>query len=78
MNRGFAWLDAGTHESLFNATQFVEVVESRQGIKIGCIEEVAFHRGFISLEQLKNLSNNFKSNNSYGKYLKKIIKYASN
>ena len=72
LNRGFAWLDAGTHTSLHNASQFIQVVENRQGIKIGCIEETAFNKGFINSKQFANLANNFKTGNSYGDYLKKI------
>ncbi len=77
MNRGFAWLDAGTHDSLYKASQFIEVIENRQAIKIGCIEEIAFNRGYINKNQLQNLANNFKAGNSYGDYLKKITNYAS-
>ena len=72
MNRGFAWLDAGTHDSLYHSSQFIEVVENRQGIKIGCIEETAYLRGFISKEELKNLSMKYKKGNNYGDYLKSI------
>jgi len=74
LNRGFAWLDAGTHASFHNASQFIQVVENRQGIKIGCIEETAFNKGFINLKQFANLANNFKTGNSYGDYLKKMSK----
>ena len=74
MNRGFAWLDAGTHESLYNSTQFVKIVEDRQGVKIACIEEIAYQRGYITLEQLEDLSKNYKKGNSYGDYLRRIAK----
>jgi glucose-1-phosphate thymidylyltransferase len=77
MNRGFAWLDAGTHDSLYKSAQFIEVVENRQAIKIGCIEEVAFNRGYINKNQLQKLADKFKIGNSYGDYLRKIIKYAN-
>jgi glucose-1-phosphate thymidylyltransferase len=77
MNRGFAWLDAGTHDSLHKSAQFIEVVENRQAIKIGCIEEIAFNRGYITKEGLQKLTNKFKIGNSYGDYLRKIIKYAN-
>lgn len=77
MNRGFAWLDAGTHDALHKASQFIEVVENRQAIKVGCIEETAFNRGYINKEQLQKLANNFKIGNSYGDYLRKIIDYAN-
>jgi glucose-1-phosphate thymidylyltransferase len=72
MNRGFVWLDAGTHDSLYKATQFIEVVENRQSVKIGCIEEVAYNREYIGKKQLKELANNFKNGNAYGDYLRKL------
>ena len=72
MSRGFAWLDTGTHESLLEASQFVHTLEKRQGIKISCIEEIAFRLGLIKLEQLKVLGEKMK-NNSYGQYLLKIV-----
>ncbi|HEV3416212.1 MAG TPA: glucose-1-phosphate thymidylyltransferase RfbA [Pirellulales bacterium] len=65
--RGFAWLDTGTHESLIQAANFVETIESRQGLKIACIEEVAFNKGFITAEHLVALGRNM--NNDYGRYL---------
>lgn len=73
MNRGFAWLDAGTHESLYQSSQFVKIVEDRQGIKIACIEEIAYQRGYISLEQLEKLSLGYKKGNGYGDYLRRIV-----
>ena len=76
MNRGFAWLDAGTHDSLFKASQFIEVIENRQGIKIGCIEEIAFNKNYISKIDLQKLADKFKVGNNYGDYLRKLIKYA--
>ena len=72
MGRGYAWLDTGTHESLLEAAQFIETIESRQGLKIGCIEEIAFQKGYISKEQLKTLALPLNKNN-YGQYL---LKYA--
>ena len=68
MGRGYAWLDAGTHESLLDAANFIETIQKRQGQKIGCIEEVAFRKGFIDREQLLELADPFMKND-YGKYL---------
>ena len=72
LNRGSAWLDTGTHSSLLEAGQFVNTIENRQGLKIGCIEEVAYRNGWISKKDLMRISRNYK-NNQYGDYLKKII-----
>lgn len=72
MRRGFTWLDTGTHESLLQASQFIEIVEKRQGLKIGCIEEIAFHMGYIDKDALKKLMYPLRKN-SYGQYLLKII-----
>jgi glucose-1-phosphate thymidylyltransferase len=66
--RGYAWLDAGTHESLLEASQFIHIVEKRQGMKIACPEEVAFTQGFIDAEQLVRLAEPMKAT-SYGQYL---------
>jgi len=67
LGRGVAWLDAGTHESLLNAGEFIHTIEERQGFKIACIEEIAFLNGWIDEKQLVELSK--KYNNNYGKYL---------
>jgi glucose-1-phosphate thymidylyltransferase len=73
IDRGTAWLDTGTFESLQQANQFVEVIEKRQGYKVGCIEEIAFKKGLIDENQLIILGNSLKKN-SYGQYLLNIIK----
>lgn len=73
MGRGMAWLDTGTHDSLINAGMFIKIVEELQGLKIGCIEEVAYREGFIGKSQLLQLAKEHKT--SYGDYLRKIIEY---
>ncbi|HRO76774.1 MAG TPA: glucose-1-phosphate thymidylyltransferase RfbA [Crocinitomicaceae bacterium] len=73
LNRGTAWLDTGTFASLMQAGQFVQVIEDRQGLKIGCIEEVAYRKGFIGKEQLKALAEPLLKS-GYGQYLMNIIK----
>ncbi len=71
LGRGIAWLDTGTHTSLLQASTFVETIEERQGLKIACVEEVAYKMGYISVDEIKNLSRN-SMKNSYGQYLMKI------
>lgn len=73
LGRGTAWLDTGTFTSLLQASQFVEVIENRQGLKIGCIEEIAFTKGFIGAEQLKTLAEPLLKS-GYGQYLMNLIK----
>ncbi len=72
MERGFAWLDTGTFESLMDAAQFVEVIEKRQGLKVGCIEEIAWRKGYISDKQLKNIAQNLR-HSGYGNYLLNLL-----
>ncbi len=72
MGRGFAWLDTGTHDSLIEASNFVETIEKRQGLKIACLEEIAYQAGWINKSQLVNLGNQM-SKNQYGQYLLRII-----
>ena len=70
MGRGYAWLDTGTHESLLEAAQFIEIIERRQGLKVACIEEIAFLQGYISKQQLVELAQPLIKN-QYGQYLLK-------
>jgi glucose-1-phosphate thymidylyltransferase len=72
LGRGFAWLDTGTHDSLMDASIFIKTIEERQGMKVGCIEEIAYNKGFISREQLLKLSKGIKT--SYGQYLANIAR----
>lgn len=68
LQRGFAWLDTGTHDSLSEASTFIEVIEKRQGLKVACLEEIAFKKGWIDKERLKEVAQPMSKNN-YGKYL---------
>ena len=73
LGRGVAWLDTGTHKSLMQAGQFIEVIEDRQGLKIGCIEEVAYEMGFIDAEQLEKQARKYLKS-GYGEYLLNLLK----
>ena len=72
MGRGFAWLDTGTHENLLKASTFIETIETRQGLKVACIEEIAFEQRYITKEQLRQLAEPL-AKNQYGQYLLKLI-----
>jgi glucose-1-phosphate thymidylyltransferase len=72
LDRGFAWLDTGTFESLHDATEFVRVIEKRQGFKIGCPEEIAYRMNFIDRTQLNNLAKKFEKS-GYGEYLRRVV-----
>ena len=73
MSRGFAWLDTGTHEALTEATEFVKTIEKRTGLKIGCIEEIAYRKGFINQLQLQKLAEPLQKS-GYGEYLISLVK----
>lgn len=72
LSRGFAWLDTGTHESLLEASQFIETIEKRQGLKVACLEEIAYFMDYITKDELINLARPLQKN-AYGEYLNKII-----
>ncbi|MBR1621770.1 MAG: glucose-1-phosphate thymidylyltransferase, partial [Prevotella sp.] len=71
LQRGFAWLDTGTHDSLSEASNFIEVIEKRQGLKVACLEEIALENGWIDKEQVKRLAQPMIKN-QYGQYLMSI------
>jgi len=73
MGRGIAWLDTGTHESLNQASVFIETIENRQGLKVACLEEIAYRMGYIDADQVLNIAKPMV-NNGYGKYLINLIK----
>ncbi len=70
--RGFAWLDTGSYDNLLSASNFVQIIEKRQGFKIACIEEIALRNNWITSENIKKIAQKF-SNNEYGLYLHKLI-----
>lgn len=72
LQRGFAWLDTGTHDSLAEASTFIEVIEKRQGLKVACLEEIAFKKGWINKEQVRNLAKPMLKN-GYGQYLMQLV-----
>ena len=72
LGRGIAWLDTGTHESLLDASNFIEVLENRQGLKISCVEEIAYQKGWISDEELEDIAKSLKKN-TYGEYLLSLL-----
>jgi glucose-1-phosphate thymidylyltransferase len=72
MGRGYAWLDTGTHESLLEAGEFVKIIEDRQGLKIGCIEEIAYRKGWITAGDVKKLAEPLRKN-KYGQYLLRLV-----
>ena len=74
LGRGYAWLDTGTHESLLEASMFIETIERRQGLKIACVEEIAYLLGYIDTEKLLKIADPMK-NTGYGQYLRNLIKY---
>ncbi|MFT6664040.1 MAG: glucose-1-phosphate thymidylyltransferase [Porticoccus sp.] len=71
LGRGFAWLDTGTHDSLMEASHFVQTIEARQGLKVACLEEIAYRQGWINADQLRNLGETLKKTN-YGRYLVRV------
>jgi glucose-1-phosphate thymidylyltransferase len=73
MGRGYAWLDTGTHESLLEASNFISIIEARQGLKVACLEEIAYRMGYLNAEQVEKLAQPM-SKNSYGQYLLRLIR----
>ena len=72
LGRGFAWLDTGTHDSLLQASNYIATIEARQGLKVSCIEEIAYNRGFINKEQLLRMADEYRKN-QYGEYLRSLV-----
>ena len=77
LGRGFAWLDTGTHDSLSEASTFIEVIEKRQGLKVACLEGIAYRRGWITEEKMRELAQPMIKN-QYGQYLLKVIEEGKN
>ena len=75
LGRGYAWLDTGTHSSLLDASNFIETIERRQGLKVACLEEIAFQKGWIGKNEVSKVASRMK-NSEYGKYLLRMIKEA--
>jgi len=73
LGRGFTWLDTGTHDSLLEAGQFIETIEKRQGLKVACLEEIAFRMNYINAQQVRKLAEPLEKN-GYGQYLLNFIK----
>jgi len=76
LGRGMAWLDTGTHDSLLQASNFISTIEKRQGLKIACVEEIAYYKGYIDREQLEHLGQKLQKN-QYGQYLLKLASQKS-
>ena len=72
LGRGYAWLDTGTHESLMEASNFIQIIENRQGLKVACPEEIAYRMGYISAEQVERLAHPMRKN-QYGRYLLELV-----
>jgi glucose-1-phosphate thymidylyltransferase len=72
LGRGTAWLDTGTHESLLEASKFIQIIEKRQGLKIACVEEIAYRLGYVDAAQLERLAASMR-NNAYGQYLLSVL-----
>jgi len=72
LGRGFAWLDTGTHESLMEASHFIQTIETRQGLKVACLEEIAYHQGWLGAEQLERQATAL-SKTGYGQYLLRVL-----
>ena len=72
LGRGFAWLDTGTHDSLSEASTYIEVLEKRQGLKVACLEAIAYHQGWIDDEKMRELAKPMIKN-QYGQYLLKVV-----